>query len=56
MNIQEAAKQYFGVTTDYKEAGYILPDGSMLDLSGKHLVHPKDAKYHRHERTVDTES
>lgn len=53
MNIQEAAKQYFGVTTDYKEAGYILPDGSMLDLSGKHLVPPKDAKYHRHERNVD---
>lgn len=53
MNIQEAAKQYFGVTTDYKEAGYILPDGSMLDLSGKHLVPPEDAKYHRHERTVD---
>jgi hypothetical protein len=29
------AKQYFGVTTDPDEAGYILPDGTMLDFSGK---------------------
>lgn len=53
MNIQESAKQYFGVTNDYKEAGYILPDGTMLDLSGKHEVPPEDAKYYRHSRTVD---
>ena len=29
------AKQYFGTTTDPGEAGYILPDGAMLDFSGK---------------------
>jgi len=29
------AKDYFGTTDDIFEAGYILPDGSLLDLSGK---------------------
>lgn len=28
------AKQYFGITNDLRECGFILPDGSMLDLSG----------------------
>lgn len=28
------AKQTFGVTKNYKETGWILPDGSMLDFSG----------------------
>ncbi len=31
----EAAVKEFGTTTDFKEAGYILPDGRMLDFSGK---------------------
>lgn len=26
----------FGTTRDYREAGYILPDGTMLDFSGRH--------------------
>ena len=29
------AKRYFGVTTNPREAGYILPDGTMLDFSGR---------------------
>jgi hypothetical protein len=29
------AKKYFGVTYNFDEAGYILPDGSLLDFSGK---------------------
>lgn len=29
------AKKHFGVTSDPREAGYIMPDGQMLDLSGK---------------------
>lgn len=29
------AKDYFGVTTNFKEVGYITPDGAMLDFSGK---------------------
>lgn len=30
-----AAKSEFGITADYNEAGYVLPDGTMLDFSGK---------------------
>jgi hypothetical protein len=33
----ETAKKYFGITDDPREAGYILPDGRMLDFSGRHL-------------------
>jgi hypothetical protein len=29
------AVEYFGLTYDTREAGYILPDGSMLDFSEK---------------------
>lgn len=29
-----AAKNFFGTTNDLRECGFILPDGSMLDLSG----------------------
>jgi len=32
----DAAKKHFGVTNDIREAGYVLPDGSMLDFSGRH--------------------
>jgi len=28
------AKRYFGITNDLNQAGYILPDGSLLDFSG----------------------
>ena len=30
------AKETFGTTQDLLEAGYILPDGEMLDFSGRH--------------------
>ncbi len=33
--INDISKQYFGTTEDFLEAGYILPDGTMLDFSGK---------------------
>lgn len=32
----DAAKERFGVTKNIKEAGYVLPDGAMLDFSGRH--------------------
>ena len=32
----EALKKHFGVTSNFKVAGYLLPDGKMLDFSGKH--------------------
>ena len=31
---REAAVERFGVTSDFREAGFVLPDGSMLDFSG----------------------
>jgi hypothetical protein len=34
--LAEAAAEMFGVTHDARECGYILPDGRMLDLSGRH--------------------
>jgi hypothetical protein len=36
--LEEKSKKQFGVTRDPKEAGYILSDGSMLDLSGRHYA------------------
>lgn len=32
------AKEYFGITLNPRECGYILPDGTMLDLSGRHQM------------------
>lgn len=34
-NLFDQAKGVFGITENWKEAGYILPDGSLLDFSGK---------------------
>jgi len=34
-NIITKAKRYFGITNDFKFAGYILLDGTMLDFSGR---------------------
>lgn len=28
---------YYGITYNFNEAGFILPDGSLLDFSGRHL-------------------
>jgi hypothetical protein len=33
--IEAAAKEAFGTTADPREAGFILPDGEMLDFSGR---------------------
>ena len=35
------AKERFGTTNDIREAGYVLPDGTMLDFSGRHWADPK---------------
>lgn len=32
----EKTEKFFGTTTNYNVAGYLLPDGKMLDFSGKH--------------------
>ena len=34
----EATKEKFGTTNDLREAGYILPDGTMLDFSGRYMM------------------
>ena len=36
-----AAKKMFGVTNDIRECGFILPDGTMLDFSGRHMTNDK---------------
>ncbi|MBO4786981.1 MAG: hypothetical protein J5510_07930 [Prevotella sp.] len=45
------AKERFGTTNDMREAGYILPDGTMLDFSGRHELFGADdsgVKGHRY--------
>ncbi len=37
-NLNNASAQWFGVTTNPDEAGYILSDGRMLDFSGKNQL------------------
>ena len=44
----KTAEKFFGTTTNYNVAGYILKDGKMLDFSGQHEGNP-DPTY----RTVD---
>ena len=42
--IFQAAVNHFGKTYDLREAGFVLPDGTMLDFSGKHKVHDYRSK------------
>jgi GNAT superfamily N-acetyltransferase len=59
-----AAIETFGTTRDVYEAGYVLPDGTMLDFSGRHeatgyqkkngmFVVDKGRDYLKHERATD---
>lgn len=47
------AKTKFGTTYDMREAGWILPDGSMLDFSGKHEIQDADTSFLNGRRSVD---
>lgn len=50
----DAAKERFGTTRDLREAGYILPDGTLLDFSGRHWQGPKsDTSWMNGMRQVD---
>lgn len=50
----DAAKERFGTTRDIREAGYVLPDGTMLDFSGRHWLAPgSDSSYLAGDRQVD---
>jgi hypothetical protein len=37
-SIHDALAKHFGVTDDLREAGWILPDGRLLDLTGRHQM------------------
>lgn len=47
------AIEHFGLTDDPQEAGYILPDGTMLDFSGKNEGNPDNAVYRAGMRSRD---
>lgn len=51
--IFDAAKRRFGTTYDLREAGYILPDGTMLDFSGRHELFGTDDTHIRGRRSTD---
>ena len=54
VDIFALAKERFGVTNDIRECGYVLPDGSMLDFSGRHMVTGNtDTSNLRGRRSVD---
>ena len=52
---RERAVEEFGTTTRFSEAGYLLPDGQMLDFSGKNDGGPKGARTIDH-REIDAEN
>lgn len=52
VDIFTLAKERFGITNDIRECGYVLPDGSMLDFSGKHMV-TRDTSHLKGRRGVD---
>ena len=52
--IFDTSKKLFGTTRDIREAGYILPDGIMLDFSGRHEMDPgSDTSFLRGRRSTD---
>lgn len=44
----DKAKEIFGTTNNFKVTGYMLPDGSLLDFSGKWEGGPGDRRYTDH--------
>ena len=53
-DVFEKLKQNFGVTNNIMECGYVLPDGTLLDFSGRHEVTGKtDASSLIGRRSVD---
>lgn len=43
--VEEAAKKHFGTTDDFRVAGYLLTDGTMLDFSGAHWLEGESPEY-----------
>ncbi len=46
----ERAIAKFGLTDDVREAGYVLPDGDVLDFSGKRDGHEEGQRNYDHDR------
>lgn len=44
----EAVKEHFGLTKDWREVGWILPDGSLIDFSGKRQGGEPGVRYMDH--------
>lgn len=54
MELVDGIKQYFGTTWNAKEAGYMMQDGDMLNMSGTHEVEDERTKRSlRGHRSVD---
>lgn len=54
MELVDGIKQYFGTTWNAKEAGYMMQDGDMLNMSGTHEVEDERTKRSlRGRRSVD---
>lgn len=51
-----AAEEHFGVTTDPREAGFVLPDGRMLDLSERRTGGDTGSRARDHSETFGIES
>jgi hypothetical protein len=62
--LEKKVLSYFGVTSDIRETGYILSDGTMVDLSGRHeangyvrrgdrFVPKRGPDYMAHQRLTD---
>lgn len=48
MNIYEKMLiEFFGTTSNIEEAGYVLKDGTLIDLSGRHFVSDPIARQYR---------
>ena len=43
--VERAAAEHFGTTDDFRTAGYMLTDGTMLDFSGAHWLEGYDDDY-----------
>jgi hypothetical protein len=52
-NLATKAAEVFGKTRDIREAGYVMPDGSMLDFTGRHQVQNDYARVGEFNRPVE---
>lgn len=54
--VEMASIRTFGITSNYRHGGYIIPQGQMLNFSGSHELRPQDRQTYekfQENRTVD---